>query len=83
MIKQYRKKPIVVEAAQINEETAPEIMKWSKSNVIPHFTHNWIVFTREGSLTARPGEWIIKGIEGEFYPCGDEIFKATYEEVNE
>ena len=39
--------------------------------------------TLEGTLRAIPGDWIIKGIRGEFYPCKDVIFAATYELVEE
>lgn len=35
--------------------------------------------TREGSLLGYRGDWLIKGIEGELYPCGDAIFRKTYE----
>ena len=39
--------------------------------------------TREGELTGLPGEWLITGIHGEKYPCGDDIFQQTYEAANE
>ena len=35
--------------------------------------------SREGEIVAKPGDWIIKGVEGEFYPCGASIFDATYD----
>jgi hypothetical protein len=38
--------------------------------------------TREGTLYGYPGEWLITGIQGEKYPCGDEIFKATYQNLD-
>jgi len=41
------------------------------------------IFTLEGSLTASVGDWIIKGVKGEFYPCKPDIFEATYEEVSD
>jgi len=41
------------------------------------------VDTREGTLTGYPGEWLITGIHGEKYPCGDDIFRQTYEAANE
>lgn len=41
------------------------------------------VQTLEGKMTALKGDWIIKGIKGEFYPCKPEIFEATYEPVEE
>lgn len=40
------------------------------------------IFTLEGPLMATPGDWIIKGVKGEFYPCKPDIFEATYEPVN-
>ena len=40
-----------------------------------------VVVTLEGDLTAQPGDWIIKGVAGEFYPCKPEIFAQTYEPV--
>jgi hypothetical protein len=38
--------------------------------------------TAEGRMTASPGDWIIKGVQGEFYPCKPAIFKATYEPMD-
>lgn len=40
-----------------------------------------LVPTLEGDMLARPGDWIIKGVQGEFYPCKSDIFEATYERV--
>ena len=39
--------------------------------------------TLEGRMTAQVGDWIIKGVAGEFYPCKPDIFEATYEAVEE
>ena len=44
---------------------------------------SWDIKTAEGTMTAGPGEWIIRGIKGELYPCKPDIFAATYEEVSE
>ena len=41
-----------------------------------------VIATLEGEMQAKPGDWIIKGVQGEFYPCKPEIFEATYEEVS-
>ena len=38
--------------------------------------------TREGTLYGYPGEWLLTGVKGEVYPCGDEIFRATYENID-
>lgn len=39
--------------------------------------------TLEGDMAANPGDWIIKGVKGEFYPCKPDIFEATYEKVDD
>ena len=41
-----------------------------------------VIPTLEGDMLARPGDWIIKGVQGEFYPCKDDIFQQTYEQVD-
>jgi hypothetical protein len=58
----FIKKPIIVDAYQIQSEQKIE--------------------TLEGTLTASPGDWIIKGINGEIYPCKHDIFLKTYEPFN-
>ncbi len=40
------------------------------------------IVTLEGDMTAQPGDWVICGIKGEFYPCKPDIFEATYESVD-
>jgi hypothetical protein len=40
-----------------------------------------MIATLEGIMQAKPGDWIIRGVQGEFYPCKPDIFEATYEEV--
>lgn len=79
----FRKKPVVIEAVQ-----------WtgSMSDVIELIGHDLPTFgegrdgslrihTREGDHEVSPGDWIIKGVAGEFYPCKPDIFEATYEAV--
>lgn len=43
----------------------------------------YLVATLEGVMQAKPGDWIIRGVQGEFYPCKPDIFEATYEPVEE
>lgn len=88
--RKYRKKPVVIEAVQWDGDprTFAEILPWladTKVNQnLPEVTEGRIVIpTLEGNMLCEPGDWIIKGIKGELYPCQDEIFKATYEVVNE
>lgn len=91
MIKQYRKKPVVIEAVEINVKTEFEVQRWSSgtvysSPVLEPTEHNpsgvyWQIDTLEGIMTAISGDFIIKGVNGEFYPCKPDIFAKTYEEV--
>jgi hypothetical protein len=82
----FRKKPIVIEAMLWDgeEETANEILKWADGNVLWHRKHKSIAIpTLEGAMNASIGDWIIRGVNGEFYPCKPDIFEATYEPVVE
>lgn len=82
----FRKKPVVIEAMQFNEETREAVIAWCgcRHHAIgeqgeEYETLNLFIRTREGEMMARPGDWIIKGVQGEFYPCKPDIFKQTYE----
>lgn len=81
----YRKKPIEVEAVQWNGHNLKEIFVFTKSNKIANdFLENYLeIKTLEGIMKAEIGDWIIKGIKGEFYPCKDDIFKMSYESEDE
>ncbi len=76
----FRKKPVVIEAMQVNGNHK-EIMEWSCGVVDYHHatTGTLYIKTLEGVMTAGRGDWIIKGVKGEFYPCKPDIFEATYE----
>lgn len=84
----FRKKPIEVEAMQFigDHESAFAISQWAEfvgvgtCSVKGYYLK---VFTLEGVMHAQPGDWIIKGVKGEFYPCKPDIFEATYEKVEE
>ncbi|MCE0912490.1 MULTISPECIES: hypothetical protein [Pseudomonas] len=75
----YRKKPVVIEAVQfdgsLNSVESMQIPNCSQllgSNTLE-------IETLEGLMSAQPGDWIIKGVKGEFYPCKPDIFAATYD----
>lgn len=85
----YRKKPVVIEAIQFTgtASSSDEVMDFladgGKScwgNLAEGNTHVTIP-TLEGNMRAEVGDWIIKGVAGEFYPCKPDIFQATYEEA--
>ena len=83
----YRKKPVVIEAHQlppIGTDATQELVAFLTST-----DQEWTserdgtldIYTLEGVMTANPGDWIIRGVQGELYPCKPDIFAATYEEV--
>ena len=83
----YRKKPVVVEAVQFTD-TEESILKLSELGLDPvridnADTDNPIlkIETLEGLMIAAKGDYIIKGVKGEFYPCKPDIFAETYEEA--
>ena len=78
-LKKYRKKPVVIEAFQLQLDTlAYELINLG---FILTETGKVVIQTLEGDMVANVGDWIIKGIAGEFYPCKPDIFDQTYEVV--
>lgn len=78
----FRTKPVVKEAIQWTGNNLDEL----RAFVPEQFRHNKIhqpmgIITMEGVMTVSEGDWIIKGLKGEFYPCKPDIFEATYEAV--
>ena len=78
----YRKRPIVVEAIQWDgsSKSGQEVTAFGQGAVTWHFNQNTMrCDTLEGpGLHVSVGDWIIRGVEGEFYPCKPNIFEATY-----
>lgn len=80
----FRKKPVVIDAVKFDgtREGVTEIEKFIGSECGFHSRGNvfsmWID-TLEGGHTASPGDWIIRGVAGEYYPCKPGIFEQTYE----
>ena len=82
----YRKKPVVVEAVQFfdHKEGIAAAMRFVPlAGILGDEKHGWYltIKTLEGTMTCQSGDWIIKGVKGEFYPCKPDIFEATYEQV--
>lgn len=87
----YRKKPVVIEAMHWDgyDDSLKEINEWMWSSLKPQrlfmdadggAIH---VRTLEGNMLVSPGDYIIQGVQGEFYPCKPDIFDATYEKVED
>lgn len=77
----YRKKPVVIEARQFDgtDESVEWLLPQLKSGEIGRATNKLYIKTLEGVMTANKGDYIIKGVNGEFYPCKPDIFEQTYE----
>ena len=84
-MQKFRKKPVVIEAMQFTEESKNRCYNFVTCNHYADFDaegkSTMKIQTPEGKMTAVLGDWIIKGIAGEFYPCKPEIFEVTYEVV--
>ncbi len=81
----YRKKPVVIQAVQY-DGTAKTIKAMNDLGCVPEVyrdSNQLGIKTLEGTMIAQPGDWIIKGVKGEFYPCKPDIFAATYDPVGE
>ncbi len=78
----YRKKPVVIQAVQFDGENQLAVSSFITGlhAVRPDAI---IISTYEGDMQASPGDWIIKGVRGEFYPCKPDIFELTYETAPE
>ena len=85
-MKQYRKKPIVIEAIQFDGWNWKECMQFMSDKDLA-FTddltrkENLKIDTLEGTMIANVGDYILRGVKGEFYPCKPDVFAATYEPV--
>lgn len=79
----FRKKPIVIEAVLNSASLAPADLHAFVGSFDGVSVEGRTVFieTLEGTMRADEGDWIIKGVKGEFYPCKPDIFDATYERV--
>ena len=89
MIKKYRKKPLIVKAVQWDGKNLKEIKSFMKDyRRLPFMQRkpfsneeSLVIPTLEGTIEATNGDYIIKGVKGEFYLCKPDMFKKTYEEI--
>lgn len=86
----YRKKPVVIDAWQFDAPMFQKQPAWFGHAMMagkmfyqggehPYYT----IKTLEGEMRANPGDWIVRGIKGELYPCKPDIFAATYEAADD
>lgn len=83
--KRYRKKPVEIEAMRVQPPLS-KVAEWCGGTVLRGGMQSTkfigvIIPTLEGDMRADIGDYVIRGVAGEFYPCKPDIFAATYEEV--
>ena len=84
----YRKKPVVIEAMQLTLDSAGAVARWLPSGgdhmvLVSPGRVSVHIKTLEGVMVASVGDFIIRGVQNEFYPCKPDIFAATYEAVSD
>lgn len=86
----YRKKPVVIDAVRWEGITVRDMEEFSRETGFPKFSvtyrdgrHGCVIPTLEGHHFAERGDWIIRGVNGEYYPCKPDIFAKTYESADQ
>jgi len=85
----YRKKPVTVEVmGPLSTDNLHAVAEWCGARIAPTNPFDGVdglvlIPTLEGLMTASIGDYVIRGVKGEFYPCKPDIFAATYEPVEE
>ena len=78
----YRKKPVVIDAVQWTGQNSEELSEFMNRD-FEQKSYYAVIKTLEGNMLASKGDFIIKGVQGEFYPCKPDIFEQTYELVGD
>ena len=81
----YRKKPVEIEAVKFDgtDESVEWLLPQLKSGEIGRACNKLYIKTLEGVMEAKVGDYVIKGVNGEFYPCKPDIFEKTYEKIED
>ena len=82
MIRHARKKPVIVEVMEFTDKTKDRVHNFVRCTTAPVWEDGELVLkiqTPEGVMTARLGDYIIKDVNGYFYPCKPDIFEKTYD----
>jgi hypothetical protein len=77
----YRKKPVIIDAVELkfSTDSQDEIIQWSNNTIQKGLDGGLRIPTLEGIMVANTGDYIIRGVKGEYYPCKPDIFEMTYE----
>lgn len=79
----FRKKPVVIEAVQWTGDNVDEVLEFVGGELPVVRDEKIFISTLEGVMRGDIGDWIIRGVKGELYPCKPDVFEATYEAVEE
>ena len=86
----YRKKPVVIEAERLTADNVRDVADWVHSHTyaadgceVSTLPNAVLIQTLEGTMRADIGDYVIRGVQGEFYPCKPDIFDATYEPADD
>ncbi len=79
----YRKKPVIIEAFRFGFDEAPDWWIEARIDKACRVGDNIYIVTLEGDMKVGLGDWVIKGVQGELYPCKNDIFLKTYEKAVE
>lgn len=78
-------RPVTISAVQVTEQNMGVVCSWaggrdliSPSEIVGEVRHGFEIPTLEGPMSAHVGDWVIRGTEGEFYPCKDSVFRRKY-----
>jgi len=84
----FRKKPVIIEAIRWDGSNKNELLNFANTGPAPMWGDDFkiggtkvYINTLEGEMIANTGDWIIRGVNGEFYPCKPDIFEKTYEKA--
>lgn len=79
LIREYRKKPVTILALKFTGNNVDDVRSFAGDKVV--LGKSLLIRTLEGDMEVSAGDYIIRGVKGEFYPCKQDIFEQTYEEV--
>ena len=80
-MKNYTKKPVTIQAVQFNGDNIQEIIDFvGQEKISNDGIMGYSINTLEGNMLIGDGDYVIKGVKGEFYPCKEDIFKMTYDD---
>lgn len=77
----FVKKPVVIDAMQWTGDNYSDIAEFVNDGSLNRIGELIYIVTLEWTMIAHPGDWIIRGIHGEYYPCKNDIFIATYDSI--